>query len=56
MARLRDLTEKFREDVNQEDSKLIEAFGKITDLLFKFTILLGLPFLCYVFIQFHSLF
>ncbi|EIJ78538.1 hypothetical protein PB1_13309 [Bacillus methanolicus PB1] len=55
MAHLRDWTEKLREDVNHEDSILIAAFGKMTDLLFKITILLGLPFLFYVFIKFHSL-
>jgi hypothetical protein len=56
MARLREWTEKIREDVNLDDSMLISAFEKTTDFLFIITILLGLPFVLYVFIQFYSLF
>jgi late competence protein required for DNA uptake (superfamily II DNA/RNA helicase) len=43
------------QDVNKEDSVIIEAFGKATDMLFKAIVFSGLPFLIWVLFQFSTL-
>ncbi|WP_173427564.1 hypothetical protein [Mesobacillus campisalis] len=43
------------QDVNKEDSVIIEVFGKVTDMLFKIIVFSGLPFLIWVLIQFSRL-
>ncbi|WP_180953509.1 hypothetical protein [Bacillus sp. T33-2] len=39
----------FREDVNKEDSEIIRYFGQITNFLFKMLMLLGVPYMIYLF-------
>ncbi|WP_197280094.1 hypothetical protein [Bacillus sp. FJAT-27251] len=43
------------QDVNSEESVIIEAFGKVTDMLFKIIMFSGLPFLIWVLFQFSRL-
>ncbi|WP_226676882.1 hypothetical protein [Mesobacillus jeotgali] len=56
MQRLGILAEMFVEDVNNEDSVVVELFGTIVNFLFKVFQLAGIPFLVYVLLEFAGLF
>ncbi|MGV2938582.1 hypothetical protein AB5I83_03250 [Mesobacillus sp. LC4] len=56
MERLGILAEMFVEDVNKENSMVVELFGSIVNFLFKAVLVLGIPFLAYVLIEFAGLF
>ena len=56
MERLGTLAAMFVEDVNKEDSMVIELFGTIVDFLLKSLLWTGIPFLVYVLLEFAGLF
>lgn len=56
MQRLGILAEMFVEDVNSEDSVVVELFGNIVNFLFKVFQFAGIPFLVYVLLEFAGLF
>jgi hypothetical protein len=56
MERLGILAGMFIEDVNKEESMVVELFGNIVSTLFKVFLLAGIPFLFYVMLQFIGLF
>lgn len=56
MERLGILTEMFVEDVNKEESMVIELFGTVVNFLFKILMWAGIPFLAYVLLEFAGLF
>ncbi|ESU30165.1 hypothetical protein G3A_23220 [Bacillus sp. 17376] len=56
MERLGILAEMFVEDVNKEDSMVIELFDTIVNFLFKVFQLTGIPFLVYVLLEFAGFF
>ncbi|MBM4762006.1 hypothetical protein [Bacillus sp. B15-48] len=43
------------QDLNREESNVIEAIGKGTEFLFKFILFLGIPFFLFVLSQFFKL-
>ncbi|WP_174733003.1 hypothetical protein [Mesobacillus harenae] len=47
--------EEIKKDVNSDDSKVIHAFGEVTDMIFKVLLFLGIPFMFYVLNQFIQL-
>ncbi|WP_170169162.1 hypothetical protein [Mesobacillus subterraneus] len=55
MERLALISEKFLEDVNKEDSVIIEMFESIVQFLFKIILVAGVPFMTYVLLQFTGL-
>jgi len=56
MERLGNLAAIFVEDVNKEDSMIIELFGTIVNFLFKFLLWAGIPFFVYVLLEFAGLY
>jgi hypothetical protein len=56
MERLGNLAAMFVEDVNKEDSMIIELFGTFVNFLFKILLWAGIPFLVYVLLEFAGLF
>jgi hypothetical protein len=56
MERLGSLAELFIEDVNQENSMVVELFGNIVNFLFKAVLVSGIPFLAYVLFEFAGVF
>lgn len=46
----------FLEDVNKEDSVIIELFGNIVNFLFKTFLAVGVPFSIYVLLKFNGFF
>lgn len=56
MERLGILAAIFVEDVNKEDSMVIELFGTIVNSLFKILLWAGIPFLVFVLLEFAGLF
>ncbi|MBT2662463.1 hypothetical protein [Bacillus sp. ISL-45] len=52
MERLGILAAMFVDDVNKEDSMIIELFGTIVYILFKILLWAGIPFLAYVLLEF----
>ena len=55
MEKLETLANLFVEDVNKEDSVVLEAFGRIVNFLFNSFLLTGIPFFLYVLLQFANL-
>lgn len=56
MERLGNLAEMFVEDVNKENSMVVELFGNVVNFLFKAILVSGIPFLAYVLFEFAGLF
>jgi hypothetical protein len=56
MERLGNLAEMFVEDVNKEDSAVLELFSNMLYILFKLICATGIPFLLYVVLDFANLF
>jgi hypothetical protein len=56
MKRLITFTGMFVEDVNKEDSVIIDLFGNILNFLFKMFLVVGVPFFIYVLLKFAGLF
>lgn len=56
MERLGTLAEMFVEDVNKDDSAVLELFESILNFLFNIFLVTGIPFLLYVLLQFFNLF
>lgn len=56
MERLGNLAGIFIEDVNKEDSAILDLFDMILNFLFKTILVAGVPFFLYVLIQFAGLF
>lgn len=56
MEKLSTLAEMFVEDVNKEDSMIVNLFGGIVNTLFKGFVVAGIPFLLYVLVEFAGLF
>ncbi|WLR56734.1 hypothetical protein LC048_07590 [Mesobacillus subterraneus] len=56
MQRLGILAAMFVEDVNNEDSVVVELYGNIVNNLFKVFQLVGIPFLIYVLLEFADFF
>ncbi|MEH7441541.1 hypothetical protein V7201_04310 [Bacillus sp. JJ1122] len=56
MERLGTLAEMFVEDVNKDDSAVLELFENILNFLYKFLLVAGIPFLLYVLLQFFNLY
>jgi len=56
MERLGNLAEMFVEDVNKEDSAVLDLFDNMLNILFKLICAAGIPFLLYVMLQFANLF
>ena len=46
----------FLEDVDKDDSVIIELFGNFVNFLFKMFLAMGVPFLIYVLLKFAGLF
>lgn len=55
MERLGILAELFVEDVNKEDSAVLESFENILDFLYKIILVAIIPILLYVLLQFSNL-
>ena len=55
MEKLETLANLFVEDVNKEDSVILEAFGRIVNFLFNSLLFVGIPFFLYVLLQFATL-
>jgi hypothetical protein len=55
MEKLGTLANLFVEDVNKDDSVILEAFGRIVNFLFNTFSLAGIPFFLYVLLQFATL-
>lgn len=55
MEKVKAAFQTFVEDINSEESTIIEAFGLITNWLFKLILFLGVPFFIFVFGQFIRL-
>jgi hypothetical protein len=56
MERLNTFAEMFVEDVNKEDSVIIDLFGNIVNFLFKLVLAVSLPGSIYVLLKFTGLF
>ena len=56
MEKMAAFAELFVEDVNKEDSMIIELFGNIVNFLFKTLQWAGIPFVIYVLFEFAGLF
>ena len=56
MERLGNLAEMFVEDMNKENSMVVELFGNVVNFLFKAIVVSGIPFLAYVLFEFAGLF
>jgi hypothetical protein len=56
MERLNTFAGMFLEDVNKEDSVIIELFGNIVNFLFNMFLAVGVPFSIYVLLKFACLF
>lgn len=52
MEKLSNLAQCFVEDVNREDSSVIDLLGKLVDTLYTVFYLAGIPFFLYVLLQF----
>ncbi|MBY0122735.1 hypothetical protein [Bacillus sp. S/N-304-OC-R1] len=48
------LAAAIKEDVNQDDSVIINSFGKILNVLFKFTLFLCVPYMAYLLFLFYQ--
>lgn len=55
MVKLSKFAQGLVEDVNREDSIVVEMAGKMVDLLFNVFLLAGIPFFLYVLLQFALL-
>jgi hypothetical protein len=55
MKRIQLAAQAVIDDVNSEDSAIIQAFGKGTNLLFKVIVWSGIPFLIWILSQFSEL-
>lgn len=52
MVNMAKFAERFVEDVNNEESMIIELFGTIVNFLFKSLLWAGTPFVVYVLLEF----
>ncbi|MGM0899692.1 MAG: hypothetical protein ACQEXB_01000 [Bacillota bacterium] len=55
MGKVKLVTQAVTEDLNSEDSVLIDVMEKGTDWLFKLIVFLGVPYLFYVVSQFFTI-